>query len=317
MYKDTYRDLMLNDILPEHIEKLTVDEDNDKNKLNKNGVQNDDKSLIENQNVKENKNLDKTEIIKVSKSQIAREKIIAEELEKIKNNVNQIISYKTGKELSIQLINSCNKVSNLLDDLKTSKTIIDFENVLLNKIKEKENIINLSGSIVSEGTDVRTFTSSNFSPSFLIENTLKDEKKELSAININGNNEDADRTNIFTNILNINNKKYRNSTDQMNIQNIQNINPKNDNRTETPVNAGNPYNNDNNDNNDNDDKSGTEDDSMASAISDLLGSIFKGFRGGGERGSDSDKDVERKTATEPLAERTKSTTSVRYDTIRS
>ena len=302
---------MLNDVLPEHIEKLTLDEDNVKNKLN--GVQNDDKSLIENQNVKENKNLDKTEIIKVSKSQIAREKIIAEELEKIKNNVNQIISYKTGKELSIQLINSCNKVSNLLDDLKISKTIIDFENVLLNKIKEKENIINLSGSIVSEGTDVRTFTSSNFSPSFLIENTLKDEKKELNAININGNNEDADRTNIFTNILNINNKKYRNSTDQTNIQNIQDINPKNDNRTETPVNAGNPYNIDNNDNND---KSGTEDDSMASAISDLLGSIFKGFRGGGERGSDSDKDVERKTAAEPLAERTKSTTSVRYDTMR-
>ena len=74
------------------------------------------------------------------------------------------------------------------------------------------------------------------------------------------------------------------------------------------MNAGQPY---NIDDNNNDDKSGvTEEESMASTISDLLGSIFKGFRGGGERGSDNEKDGERKTATEPLGERIKSKTSV-------
>ena len=353
LYEQGYTDLMLQNILPLQIEKLIIKENNDEkiNEMkNENGSENKSGITINEGNnnidndtdndIKNNVNLDKIEVTKITKNQILRDKKKAEELEILKVTVDNIITYNIAKNMSSELINSCNKINNLFNELINSKKIIETENFLFIRIKEKANIINLSGSIVSEGTDVRAFTSTKISPSFIIQNvtdnlkegssgTLFDENKNENhndndvlnigkEINLNANDDKINDNNIFTNMIKINDIKNNNkNNNNLNNNGINSKNKTNENRTETSVNAGQPYvtplfdNDNNNDNNDikNKNSKGVDEDSVTSAINDLLGSIFKGFRGG-ERGSDSEIDNERNTATEPLGERVKSSTSV-------
>ena len=208
---------------------------------------------------------------KRSKSELLREKKIAEEFEILKSSVEKVFSYTISQKMLLERTHASHTVSTILNDFLVLEKYQNVETELRGQIVARGTTLGSSGL---QGADVRTFSPTSESPSLQRGSSIDSEK----------------------------------------VKNSNDLN-KAGNRTESSVLAGNPYISPNTD-------IGSDEDKVTNAISDLLGSIFKGFRGdksggGVARSSGSSIDNEnenesggRKVAPEPSAGRVKAPVAV-------